>query len=166
MIVSEVMTTALVTVAPCDSLDHAARVLVGRGLSSAPVVDEEGRLVGIVSEVDLLQAWLQLDPAHAVQHDPAPGTPSLADLRVRDVMTTRLLTLEPTADVWDAAHLLVQHGVKAAPVAVGTRPVGLVARQDLLTALGAGAGAWAGGAVVRVTPGPAALVGTGGDGRG
>jgi CBS domain-containing protein len=163
--VGEVMTTALLTVSPCDTIEDATDLLVGRGLSSAPVVDRSGQVVGMVSEVDLLQACLRRDPAHAeVVDDASTHLPAL-DVVVRDVMTSRLLTLDPTADVWDAARQLSEHGVKAAPVLVGRTVVGLVARRDLLPQL-----VHADDADQRpaTTPGrgPSTLVGTATDRRG
>ena len=53
--VRDTMPTNVITFAPGDSVVHAMATLLERGISGAPVVDEDGALVGILSEVDLIQ---------------------------------------------------------------------------------------------------------------
>ena len=54
--VRQVMTTDVLTLRPSDTVDAAARALAERGVGGAPVVDDDGRLVGIVSRGDLVRA--------------------------------------------------------------------------------------------------------------
>lgn len=57
--VRDTMSTDIITFAPGDSVVHAMATLLERGISGAPVVDEGGALVGILSEVDLIQVVVQ-----------------------------------------------------------------------------------------------------------
>jgi CBS domain-containing protein len=135
VIVREVMTASPVTTSPGATLHLVLRLLVRHGLSSVPVV-HDGRAVGVVSELDLLHGCLERDPGPS---DPADGTgpagTCLRDVLVGEVMTRRVVTVEPTTDLWDAARLLLEHAVKAAPVVAGGRVVGMLARRQVLVAL-------------------------------
>lgn len=130
MLVNEVMTTPVVTVRDDDTVRRAAEVLLEHRIASAPVLDAEDRLVGIVSEADLLRGRTGRDPrAHLRPVGPDPEPPATT---VAAVMTTRPLSVRSGADVDDASRLLLEHGIKAAPVVEGHRVVGVVARRDLL----------------------------------
>ncbi|UER53442.1 CBS domain-containing protein [Kineosporiaceae bacterium SCSIO 59966] len=132
MLVREVMTSPAVTVQEDDTVRYAAELLLHHRIASAPVVDAGGRLVGIVSEADLLRGRTQRDPrAHLTPPPQEPVTDRPAS-SVRDVMSTRPLSVRAGADVDDAARMLLDHGIKAAPVVEGGRVVGVVARRDLL----------------------------------
>jgi CBS domain-containing protein len=135
MLVHEVMTAGPVTVREDDTVRFAAQLLVRRDISSAPVVDGAGHVVGMVSEADLLVACTQADPRACLRSADDDVETDLPVLTVADVMSPRVLTLRPTDDVADAARLLADNGIKAAPVVVARHPVGVVARRDVLRAL-------------------------------
>ena len=132
MRVREVMTSPVVMVGPDHHLKSVARLLVELTIGAVPVVDEDGRLAGIVSEADLVGLEAVQDPrAHAL---PAPANAPVP-VTVRDLMTTEVVTLRETDDVAEAARLMLRHGYRSIPVVTGDRVVGIVARQDLLAVL-------------------------------
>ena len=132
MRVREVMTSPVVMVGPDHHLKSVARLLGELTIGAVPVVDEDGRLAGILSEADLVGLEAVQDPrAHAL---PAPATAPVP-VTVSDLMTTDVVTLRETDDVAEAARLMLRHGYRSIPVVTGDRVVGIVARQDLLAVL-------------------------------
>jgi CBS-domain-containing membrane protein len=95
----DVMVSPVITVKPSSSVKEAAKVFLERGISAAPVVDDEGKLVGIVSEGDLLHRaeagterhrswWLQLFTAETLATDYIKAhARKVADVTTRDVIT-------------------------------------------------------------------------------
>jgi CBS domain-containing protein len=123
----DIMTSPVVTVTPDTSLKDAAAALVEHGINAVPVVDDGRRLVGIVSEADLLQPE---EP-----HGAGRGSPPRRQPRprtVREVMTRAVYTMPEDADAAAAARLMLRHGLKSLPVVAGGLVVGIVARRDLL----------------------------------
>jgi CBS-domain-containing membrane protein len=136
--VGDVMTRAVVLVNDSASFKEIVRRMEGSGVSALPVVDAEERLVGIVSEADLL-----LKEEHAL----GPVRWRLFDRRLRrierakseglvaaQVMTAPVITVGPEASLGQAARLMHQKRVKRLPVldAEG-KVIGIVSRADLLT---------------------------------
>lgn len=115
--VRDVMTVGVVTVAPETSVKEVAGLLVGAKVSGVPVV-EGGRLVGIISESDLL-------PTHE-------GAPGHRVQTAADIMTRKVVSLVEEMTVTAAARVLERHRIKRAPVMRGDRVVGIVTRGDLL----------------------------------
>ena len=132
MRVREVMTSPVVMVGPDHHLKSVARLLVELTIGAVPVVDEDARLAGILSEADLVGLEAVQDPrAHAL---PAPANAPVP-VTVSDLMTTDVVTLRETDDVAEAARLMLRHGYRSIPVVTGDRVAGIVARQDLLAVL-------------------------------
>jgi CBS-domain-containing membrane protein len=130
---ADFMTTDVVTTTPQSSVQEATRQLLDRRIAALPVVDDEGRLLGIVSELDLLRQRVPGDPrAHLFPQDepaaPAPRT-------VEQVMTTEVYALPDSADESAFASLMTESGVKSVPVVRGAHLVGIVGRRDLLRML-------------------------------
>ena len=117
MLVRDVMTVGVVTVGPDTPVKEIAQLLVGARVSGLPV-SEGGRIVGIVSESDILPVH-EGDPGHPV------GTAA-------DVMTRKVVTLVEGMTVTEAARILQRHRIKRAPVTRGERLVGIVTKADLL----------------------------------
>ena len=117
----DVMNRAVITIRPHMPVAAAAALLVARGVTSAPVVTAEGRLRGIVSEVDLLRA----------QSTAAQGATEQAETAA-DVMTPQPVTVRPTDELADVAAVLLDRGVRAVPVVDGERLVGILSRRDVL----------------------------------
>jgi CBS domain-containing protein len=123
MNVREVMASPVVTVSPDTALKEVASLLVTRRINAVPVVDAGDRLIGIVSEADLLS--LETGPGQA----PGGVTPHTA----REVMRQSVYTLAEDTDATAAARMMLRHRLKSVPVvAAGDRVVGMVTRRDLL----------------------------------
>ena len=85
---SDFMTTAVLTTTPSESVKAATRQLLERRIAAMPVVDDDGRLVGIVSEVDVLRERVPADPPTHVRTEEPPRTSlprTVADVMTRDV---------------------------------------------------------------------------------
>jgi CBS domain-containing protein len=137
--VEDVMTRSVVTVTPHTGFQELIAKMAEHRVSGVPVVDEGGRLVGIVSEADLLR-----EGAHDRRRTRAldwfvhPGRASDARAREHDaaaIMTTPVVTVRPETSIWTAIRTLRDAGVKRLPVvADDDRLVGIVSRVDLLSA--------------------------------
>ena len=125
----DVMSSPVVTVAPDAHLKDVAATLVERGINAVPVVEEGDRLVGIVTEADLLTLEAALTPGARPGSLAAwKGPPHTAG----EVMSRSVYTLTEDTDATDAARLMLRHRLKSVPVVAGDRVVGIVARRDLL----------------------------------
>jgi CBS domain-containing protein len=140
---SDVMVTDVITVKPTGTVREVAELLLTNRISAVPVVDEAGKLVGMVSEGDLLRRseadtgherawWLRL----------LMGRESLAaeyvkehSRRVADVMTRDVVSAEPGLPVADVATLLERHRIKRVPIVQNGKVVGIVSRANLIQAL-------------------------------
>ncbi|WNV74260.1 HPP family protein [Geodermatophilus sp. DSM 44513] len=129
----DVMTRDVVTVHPGTSVRDAAQAMARGGFAALPVVDD-GRLVGIVAEADVLRDRVPEDPRLHLRRDDAAPTPPPSPL-VGGVMTTAVRSVGAAADVADIARLLVHERLRSVPVVDGDRLVGIVSRRDLLRTL-------------------------------
>jgi CBS domain-containing protein len=133
MLVRDVMTTQVVTVTPKTSLKKATELLDEHSITALPVVDDHGRLVGVLSEADVLRDGLLPDPtAHEIR---TQATGRTVPLRVKDVMTTLPVSVTQDGDLAEAAQLLVDTQVKSLPVVDHDRLVGIVSRSDVIAML-------------------------------
>jgi CBS domain-containing protein len=137
------MTTAVVTVPASMPVASLAGLLADRGISSVPVTDADGRLLGIVTEADLLRRlagaedtptrWLRrLIDRSDVQARHYARTQGLL---AHDVMTTPVISVGPEATAQLCAALMERHGIKRLPVLRDGVLVGVVSRADLLHAV-------------------------------
>lgn len=132
MRVDEIMSKPVVTVPAEMSIKQAARLLVDRDISAAPVLEDD-ELVGIVAEADVMQVELHEDPRRHVRPDVTPvGT---APATVADVMTRDVLAVPPDADVADVARRMLERRLRTVPIVDGGSLVGIVSRRDVLTVL-------------------------------
>ncbi|MCK2215919.1 CBS domain-containing protein [Actinomadura sp. ATCC 31491] len=133
MLVREVMSAPAITVRRTDPVRHAIRVLHGNNITAAPVVDDNDRLVGVVSELDLLRGEFEPDPRATERRLPSPAEPP--PRRVQEVMTGEAVTVTETTDVTSAIELMVGRRIKSLPVLRGEAIVGMVSRRDLMAML-------------------------------
>jgi CBS domain-containing protein len=127
------MTTEVLTLHPQAPVKAAAAMLVEHNIASAPVVLDDGTLVGMVSELDLLEHDVPPDPLTRL----APPGPDLAPLPrvVADVMTPDVVTLPPEADAALFLRHMLLDRIVCVPVVAGGRVLGVVSRRDLLRLL-------------------------------
>lgn len=126
MLVREIMTSPAVTIRPDDDVAEAARVLDRLSITALPVVDHDGRLLGILSEADVV-ARLAQGP-----DDRGPGP------RVRDLMTRRVLSVAADDDLASLMDLMTGTVIKSLPVLLHDRLVGMVSRRDVVRAFAQG----------------------------
>jgi CBS domain-containing protein len=135
--VRNVMTSEVVTVNEQTPFTEIVRLMAAHKVSALPVVDDEGKVVGLVSEADLLRKeeyqdeqeepnWLERRRERVARSKAAARTAA-------GVMSTPVITVDPEATVPMAARLLARHAVKRLPVVDSRgRLVGIVSRADLL----------------------------------
>jgi CBS domain-containing protein len=127
------MTREVVTVGPMTSAKYAAEVMAGHGFAALPVVDDDGALIGIVAEADVLRHRVLADPRLHARRDGTPGP--LPPQVVGELMTTTVRTVDVRADLADIARLLVDDRLRSVPVLENGRLAGIVSRRDVLRAL-------------------------------
>lgn len=137
MLVRDVMTSPAITVPPRTTVKEGLRLLDRHHVTALPVVTGEGRLLGIVSEADLLQDAVRHDQrAHLLPHPEAETQNPPRD--VEDVMSTLSFTVSPADDLSDAVDLMTSTAVKSLPVVEDGRVVGVVSRSDIVHLLARG----------------------------
>ena len=124
------MTSPAITVTPGTHCKDAAALLVRHRISALPVVGADGRLVGLVSEADLLP--LEATPDPRSQATPLPARVLPVPRRVDEVMTTEVYTVDEDTDLGIVAQRMLEAGVKRFPVLRGEQVVGIVSRHDLV----------------------------------
>lgn len=134
MKVTEIMSRPVITVKPDTTIKDAATILVERGISALPVLDDAGALVGIVSEADLLPLEARPDPRS--QATPLAPTAGTTPQTVAEVMTRRVVSVSDQAELSQATRTMLEHGVKRVPVMKGERLIGIVSRHDLVKVIG------------------------------
>jgi CBS domain-containing protein len=121
--VNDYMAKDLYTFKPTDNIHDAAKTLLDRGISGAPVVDEAGELVGVLSKKDCLKVVYV-----ATYHQEWGG-------RVDEFMNTDVTSIESGTDIIAAADLFVQSNYRRFPVLDNSRMIGQISRCDILRAL-------------------------------
>lgn len=149
---SDVMTTGVVTASPESNIRDVAGLLLEHRVSAVPIVDADGKIVGIVSEGDLIHRH-ESDTDHTghwwqaiteTSEEAARAYTRTHGRLARDVMTAGVVTVPPDAPLSEVVALLDKHRIKRLPVVAAGRLVGLVSRSNLLHAL------------LKATAGPAA----------
>ena len=131
MLVSEVMTRDVKTVDPNDRLLDADRLASVARIRHLPVVDDEGLLVGIVSQRDIFHSGL----LKALGYGSHAQERVLESFVIKDVMVTDVQTIAPEATVADAARRMSERRIGCLPVLQGEALVGIVTESDLVSLL-------------------------------
>lgn len=121
--IADLMARDIVTLAQDQEINAAARVLLHHGVSGAPVVDQNGSLVGILTEKDCLRAALE-----ANYHRDWGKT--VAGYMARDV-----ITIDPDIDILTACQTFLDGPFRRFPVTQNGQLVGLISRTDILRGL-------------------------------
>jgi CBS-domain-containing membrane protein len=139
----DVMISPVITVKPYSSVREVAKNFLERRISAVPVVDDQGKLVGIVSEGDLMHRseagterqrpwWLLAligDETLAAEYVKAHGR------KVADVMTRNVITATPDSPLHEIAALLEKNSIKRVPIVKDGQLVGIVTRANLIQAV-------------------------------
>lgn len=143
MIVADVMTRNVISVAPDDTVESAVKVMLERGISGLLVVDKTAKLAGVVTEGDLLRRdeigtevdrpwWLRLLVSPSRQ---AADFVRAHGRHVKDIMTVDVVTVADDAGLEEVVATMEKNRVKRLPVTKEGHVVGIVSRSDLLRAL-------------------------------
>ncbi|MET7811882.1 CBS domain-containing protein [Streptomyces sp. NPDC005395] len=134
--VSDVMTHAAVAVGPQAPFKDVIALMDQWKVSALPVLEGEGRVVGLVSEADLLpkEEFRDSDPDRFTQMRRLTDLAKAGGLTAADVMTAPAVTVHPDATLAQAARIMAQRKVKRLPVVNAEGLLeGIVSRADLLT---------------------------------
>lgn len=142
----DIMSRQLITVGPSTKVKELAEILVSNRISGAPVVDDKGSLVGVVSQSDLVAMhklphvpksvtlfdWvIYLEGAGRLEHE----LEKMSGVDVDDIMTRKPETVAPGASLESIATLMSEKGVHTIPVLDGDRLVGVVGKLDIVRSL-------------------------------
>jgi len=116
ILVSEVMTSPVVSVGPRVYLKNAASLMIKGGFSGLPVVDGDGSLVGIITKTDIVRAYAE--HYHGL-------------CKVREVMSSPVVTVNPLHSIYRVGKLIEKHNIGRVVVLDGGRPVGIITKTDL-----------------------------------
>jgi CBS domain-containing protein len=140
------MVRAVVTTSPDATVEQLARLMINLRISGVPVLDKDGRLVGMVTEGDLLRRVEIGTERHRPRwSEPFSSNSRLAAeyvkshaTRVADVMTREVFSVDETAALGEIADLLEAKKIKRVPVTHDGKVVGVVSRADLLKVIASG----------------------------
>lgn len=143
MLVRDVMVAPVITVGPSATVQEVAKLFLEKRISAVPVLDDRGKLVGIVSEGDLLHRveagterhrswWLR-----ALIHSDALAAEYVKShsRKVSDVMTRDVITASPETPLHEVASLMERNAIRRLPILENGQLVGIVSRANLLQAV-------------------------------
>ena len=146
MKVRDVMQTEVITIPADADIKEIAKALWENKISGAPVLDEKGKLIGIVSEGDLLHKETNPRVPNAFgilgaiiyyngvkQYD--SDFKKLIATNARQIMTQEVVTISPEATLGEASTIMVNQGIKRLPVVEGDKMIGIVTRIDIIKTL-------------------------------
>jgi CBS domain-containing protein len=142
----DIMTTNLITLAPDMNFSSAARILLENHINGAPVVDEDGKIVGVLCQSDLvaqhkkmpmptlitlLDSFVRLTPARELEKQAR----KIAAMTVGEAMTRNPVTVKPDTGIEAIAGLMVDSSLHTLPVVTEGRLVGIIGKEDVLRTL-------------------------------
>ncbi len=120
MIARDIMTHKVYTIYPEASVQEAAQLLSRQGISGVPVIDKDGKIIGIVTEADII------------------AKVNREGLRVADIMSSEIIAVDEETRVGEIAMLLTERKIKRVPVMRNGKLVGIVCRADIVHAVAQG----------------------------
>lgn len=117
MIAKDIMTKDIITVSPTMSVKTLAMTLIKNQISGAPVAGRDGKIIGVVSEADLV---------------------AKKGKNVRSIMSKKVISVSESTSVEQIAQLMTAHAIKRLPVMDGESIVGIVSRADIVSAIAQG----------------------------
>jgi CBS domain-containing protein len=144
--VRDIMTTELITVGADMEITEAAKVLINNRINGAPVVDDEGALVGIICQSDLIAQQKRLPIPNlftfldgviqlSSQKQFEKQVRKIAALKVSEAMTPKPVTVKPDTGIETVAALMVDSNFHTLPVVEDGRLVGIIGKEDVLRTL-------------------------------
>ncbi len=115
--VKDIMTDRVVGVGPDATIDEAITLLLDHRVSGLPVVDDNGLLLGVISEIDIIDLVYKAD---------------IETSTVRDYMTREVRSLDAGASLDDAASIFCTKSIRRIPIVRDERLVGVLSRRDLI----------------------------------
>jgi CBS domain-containing protein len=144
--VKDIMTKDVITLRETDTVSEAGKIMLEKRISGLPVVNDEGELVGIVSEADLIyregnvhlptfipimDGVIFLESMKKVEGQ----IKKMIGYKVRDVMTKNVIIVKENTTVEEAARIMMDKKVNRLPVMRNKKIVGIVTRADILKAI-------------------------------
>lgn len=144
--VKDIMTTEVITLSPDTDIVQAANILLENRINGAPVLDEEGRIVGILCQSDLvaqqkkiplptvftlLDSYISLTSSKQLEKE----VRKIAAWTVSDAMTPNPVTIQSDTSIETVAALMVDSKFHTLPVMEGKKMVGIIGKADLLRTL-------------------------------
>lgn len=117
MIARDFMTRDIITVSPSTKVKNLAMILIKNQISGAPVVNKNGKILGIVSEADIIAKR---------------GKDAQA------IMSKKIISVRQDASLEEIAQLMMTHAIKRLPVMDGGKIIGIISRADIVNAIAMG----------------------------
>lgn len=152
MKVRDIMTTDVVSAKRGTSVNELAKLMGARDISGVPVLDDDGSVVGIVTELDMIARNTRLDMPRFIQildlgriplerrSDYEHRMRHMLGTRAEDLMSEEVVTVGPDDGVEDLAELMVKRRVNPVPVVENGKLVGIVSRADIIDMMAAEVG--------------------------
>lgn len=149
MKVRDIMTKEVLTVKADTSVNDIAKLMGQHDISGVPVVDDQNHVVGIITELDLIVRNTRLEMAHFIQVLDLGRIPlewpgharermrHMLGAQARDVMTSKVTTIGPDAEIEELAEMMVKHRFNPVPVVENDQLIGIVSRADLIDMMAA-----------------------------
>ena len=143
----DIMTTEVMTVSPQTTVLDLARLLAEHKINGAPVMDDNGRLVGIVTQSNLIDRVKKFELPHVITildahfylERPSTFKKNLEKLvgnLVSDIMTAPPVTITPEVEVDEIASIMARKQIHTLPVLEGDKIIGIIGKIDIIRALG------------------------------
>ena len=131
MLIKDRMTRPPITAPPEMPMQEALKLMRERGIRRLPVVDKKGKLVGIVSDRDLLHA----SPSDATSLSVWELNYLLSKVTLKELMTTPVITVSPETPVQEAARIMAEKKIGGLPVVQAGKVIGIITETDLFRVL-------------------------------
>ena len=127
----DIMTRPVYTVHPWTTVKEAAAIVTSHQITALPVVDENGHLIGMVSEGDML--WHRVPADQTVQPWRRPDDPIIDPPNtVAEVMSKTVVSMPAASDPADIAQTMIDRDIRSIPIVEGSTVVGILSRRALL----------------------------------
>lgn len=146
--VKDIMESNVISVDKNASISELSRILLENNITGVPVVDEDGKLIGMVTDADIITE--NLEPIFPIYFDPLIMSFAYIDnfkkyqkdvkeylsTRVSEIMTRRVKTVKADTPINDAVRILVKDRINRIPVVDDdNRVIGILARADVLKSM-------------------------------